>query len=136
MKITKARITNLQAKSPKMNLGAFFAPKLGNVFQNISPVKKQVDHDDPAGYQENGVVAKVGGNRWTQERPENIANVHSALVPAEDPAGQLFRAVLGQHGLDLREEAGVSKTNQEAANAKLNRVADESRQEEEDDRPN
>lgn len=48
-----------------MNLGAFFAPKLGNVFQNISPVKKQVDHDNPAGYQEDGAVAEVGGNRWT-----------------------------------------------------------------------
>ena len=54
---------NLQAKSPKMNLGAFFAPKLGNVFQNISPVKKQVDHDNPAGYQEDGAGAEVGGNR-------------------------------------------------------------------------
>lgn len=45
-----------------MKLGAFFAPALGDIFQNISPVKKQVDHDDPAGYQEDGAVAEVGGN--------------------------------------------------------------------------
>lgn len=52
----------LQAKSPKNETWSFFAPALGNVFQNISPVKKQVDHDDPAGYQEDGAVAEVGGN--------------------------------------------------------------------------
>ena len=46
-----------------MKLGASFALKLGNVFQNISSVKKQVDHDYPAGYQEDGAVAEVGGNR-------------------------------------------------------------------------
>lgn len=54
---------NLQAKSPKNESWSFFTPKLGNVFQNISPVKKQVDHDNPAGYQEDGAVAEVGGNR-------------------------------------------------------------------------
>lgn len=63
MKITIARITNFQAKSPKKKSWSFFTPKLGDIFQNVGPVKKQVDHDDPAGYQENGVVAKVGGNR-------------------------------------------------------------------------
>lgn len=58
--ITIARITNLQAKSPKNESWSFFTPKLGNVFQNISPVKQQVEQDDPGSDQEDGAVAHVG----------------------------------------------------------------------------
>ena len=52
----------LQAKSPKNETWSFFAHALGDIFQNVGSVKKQVDHDDPAGYQEDGAVAEVGGN--------------------------------------------------------------------------
>ena len=58
--ITIARITNLQAKSPKNESWSFFTPKLGNVFQDISPVKQQVEQDDPGSDQEDGAVAHVG----------------------------------------------------------------------------
>ena len=85
---------------------------------NIGAVQKQVDQDDAAGNQKDRTVA-MSGDQGANNRPQNIANVHKTLILAKDATGQLLGTMLGQHGLNLREKAGIGKTDQEAANSQF-----------------
>lgn len=85
---------------------------------NIGAVQKQVDQDDAAGNQKDRTVA-MSGDQGANNRPQNIANVHETLILAKDATGQLLGTMLGQHGLNLREKAGIGKTDQEAANSQF-----------------
>ena len=86
---------------------------------NIGAVQKQVDQDDAAGNQKDRTVAPMSGDQGANNRPQNIANVHKTLILAKDATGQLLGTMLGQHGLNLREKAGIGKTDQEAANSQF-----------------
>ena len=85
---------------------------------NIGAVQKQVDQDDAAGNQKDRTVA-MSGDQGANNRPQNIANVHETLILAKDATGQILGTMLGQHGLNLREKAGIGKTDQEAANSQF-----------------
>ena len=99
---------------------------------NINQEEDQVQEDKARSPEEDGAKAELTSNPAAHQRADNITDVHSTLIPGENPTGSLDGTVLGQQSLDLREETSITQADDKTTNTELPAICYKGRRNEDD----